>query len=272
MPREWHLRLDPLLLLATLGLVACSLVALNGATQNDIPGEPHYYVTRQAIYAGVGLVLMYGVSRIDYSRLRELRYPIYGVLLALIVLGAGDRPGHARLQGVDRAAGLQLPAVRARQGAAGRGAVGLRGRPHAPHGPRHHGPDHAARAGPDDARDRRAGPRLGARLRRRHARGAVRRRRAVAALRRARRAVRGRRHAGARGGADGRRRGAQALPGRSPDVVPAPVGRSRRGGLPAAAGADRHRLGREDRPRRRERDPDVARTSCPSTTPTSSSP
>jgi rod shape determining protein RodA len=76
--------MDPLLLLATLGLVGCSLVALNGATQNDIPSDPHYYVTRQAIYAGVGLVLMYGVSRIDYSRLRELRYPIYGVMLATI--------------------------------------------------------------------------------------------------------------------------------------------------------------------------------------------
>ena len=43
-PREWRLRLDPLLLLATLGLVACSLIALKGATQNDIPGDPHYYV------------------------------------------------------------------------------------------------------------------------------------------------------------------------------------------------------------------------------------
>jgi rod shape determining protein RodA len=85
-PREWHLRLDPLLLLATLGLVACSLVALNGATQNDIAGDPHYYVMRQAIYAGIGFVLMYGVSRVDYSRLRELRYPIYGLMLGLIAL------------------------------------------------------------------------------------------------------------------------------------------------------------------------------------------
>jgi rod shape determining protein RodA len=55
-PREWRLRLDPLLLLATLGLVAASLIALNGATENDIPGQPHYYVYRQAIYAAVGLV------------------------------------------------------------------------------------------------------------------------------------------------------------------------------------------------------------------------
>ena len=89
MPREWHLRMDPLLLLATLGLVACSLIALNGATQNDFRGDPDYYVTRQAVYAGVGLVLMYGVSRIDYSRLRELRYVIYGVMLASIAVVLG---------------------------------------------------------------------------------------------------------------------------------------------------------------------------------------
>ncbi len=85
-PREWHLRLDPLLLLATLGLAAASVIALNGATQNDVLGEPRYYVYRQLAYVGVGLVLMYAVSRIDYSRLRELRYPVYGVLLGIILL------------------------------------------------------------------------------------------------------------------------------------------------------------------------------------------
>ncbi|MDA0163446.1 rod shape-determining protein RodA [Solirubrobacter ginsenosidimutans] len=85
MPREWRLRLDPLLLLATLGLVACSLIAIKGATADDIHGQPLYYVKRQAIYAVVGLILMYGVSRLDYSRLRELRYPIYGVLMVSII-------------------------------------------------------------------------------------------------------------------------------------------------------------------------------------------
>ncbi|HKG63761.1 MAG TPA: FtsW/RodA/SpoVE family cell cycle protein, partial [Solirubrobacteraceae bacterium] len=88
-PREWRLRLDPLLLLATLGLVVASLVSLNGATENDIPGQPHYYVYRQAIYAAIGLVLMYGASRIDYSRLRELRYPIYGLMIALVLVVLG---------------------------------------------------------------------------------------------------------------------------------------------------------------------------------------
>jgi rod shape determining protein RodA len=88
-PREWRLRLDPLLLLASLGLVAVSLVALRGATQNDIPGSPDYYVNRQAIYAGIGVVLMYAASRLDYSRLRELRYPVYGLMIALLVLVLG---------------------------------------------------------------------------------------------------------------------------------------------------------------------------------------
>jgi len=88
-PREWHLRLDPLLLLASLGLVACSLIALNSATANDIPGKPDYYVMRQGIYAGIGVVLMYALSRLDYSRLRELRYPVYGVLIGLLVFVLG---------------------------------------------------------------------------------------------------------------------------------------------------------------------------------------
>jgi rod shape determining protein RodA len=84
-PRVWRLRLDPLLLLATLGLIACSLVALKGATANDFAGDPHYYVKRQGIYAIVGLLLMYAVSRLDYSRLRELRYPIYGLLMVSLI-------------------------------------------------------------------------------------------------------------------------------------------------------------------------------------------
>ena len=85
-PREWRLRLDPMLLLAVLGLVACSIVTLKGATRLDVEGQPYYYVYRQAIYAGVGVVLMYAMSRIDYSRLQELRYAVYGLLIALLLV------------------------------------------------------------------------------------------------------------------------------------------------------------------------------------------
>ena len=85
-PRQVRLRLDPLLLVAALGLVVCSVVALKGATADDIPGEPNYYVYRQVAFAGIGIVLMYLCSRLDYSRLRELRYPLYAVMLVTIAI------------------------------------------------------------------------------------------------------------------------------------------------------------------------------------------
>jgi rod shape determining protein RodA len=80
------LRLDPLLLLATLGLVAAGVFVVQKATADDIPGDPNYYMYRQLTYAGVGLVLMYVLSRIDYSRLREWRIGLYGFMIAGILL------------------------------------------------------------------------------------------------------------------------------------------------------------------------------------------
>ncbi|HEX2015494.1 MAG TPA: rod shape-determining protein RodA [Solirubrobacteraceae bacterium] len=77
---------DPLLALATLALCVCSLVTLNSATRGDVAGQPHFYVDRQALYFGVGLVAMVGLSRVDYSRLRELKYGLYAALLGTIVL------------------------------------------------------------------------------------------------------------------------------------------------------------------------------------------
>jgi rod shape determining protein RodA len=84
--REPLVRVDLLMLLATLGLVACSLVTLATATRDDVPGQPHFYLDRQAAYAAVGLVLMVIVSRIDYSRLRELKFGLYGILIGSILL------------------------------------------------------------------------------------------------------------------------------------------------------------------------------------------
>jgi rod shape determining protein RodA len=80
------LRLDPLLLLATLALVAASVYVIRRATLDDIPGDPNYYMYRQLAYAGVGLVLMLLLSRFDYSRLREWKFGIYGFMIASILL------------------------------------------------------------------------------------------------------------------------------------------------------------------------------------------
>jgi rod shape determining protein RodA len=80
------LRLDPLLLVATFGLVAASIYTIHKATFGDIPGAPNYYVNRQLIYAGVGVVLMLLVSRFDYSRLREWKLGVYGFMIGAILL------------------------------------------------------------------------------------------------------------------------------------------------------------------------------------------
>jgi rod shape determining protein RodA len=78
--------LDPILLVAGVGLIAYSIYTLGVATQHDVPGDPYYYVVRQSIYAVVGIALMLAVARIDYSRFRELRVGIYTAMIGLIVL------------------------------------------------------------------------------------------------------------------------------------------------------------------------------------------
>ena len=76
---------DPILFLAVLGLCVGSIVTIDGATVDDIPGQPDYYVQRQTVFFAVGMVLALVMSRVDYSRLRELKYGIYGLLITSIV-------------------------------------------------------------------------------------------------------------------------------------------------------------------------------------------
>jgi rod shape determining protein RodA len=85
------LPLDPLLTLAVIGLGIASVMTLGTATREAVPGDPNYYVNRQAIYLAIGLVLMVVLARIDYARLRQLKYGIYALLILsiLAVLGAG---------------------------------------------------------------------------------------------------------------------------------------------------------------------------------------
>jgi rod shape determining protein RodA len=79
-------RLDPLLLLATFALVAASAYTVRRATLGDIDGDPNFYLKRQLVYLGVGLVLMFLVARFDYSRLREWKLGVYGFMIGAILL------------------------------------------------------------------------------------------------------------------------------------------------------------------------------------------
>jgi rod shape determining protein RodA len=75
---------DPLLALAAGGLGACSLVVLHGAAPA--------YVSRQAIYLAVGFVVMLSASRLDYWRLRSIKWLLYPLMIGsiLLVIGAGS--------------------------------------------------------------------------------------------------------------------------------------------------------------------------------------
>jgi rod shape determining protein RodA len=87
--RAWP---DPLLLLGALGLIACSLVTLKGATRHANPGHPMFYVERQAIFAGVGLFVALLLSRVDYSRLREYKYGLFALMIGLNLVVYGMPP------------------------------------------------------------------------------------------------------------------------------------------------------------------------------------
>jgi rod shape determining protein RodA len=87
--RHALLRIDPFLLLAAVGLLGASLLVLSGATKDDIAGQPNYYVYRQAGYGGIGVVLMLLLSRFDYSRVREWKLGVYGLMIGAIVLVYG---------------------------------------------------------------------------------------------------------------------------------------------------------------------------------------
>jgi cell division protein FtsW len=78
-----------LLLLVSFALVAFGLVMVYSATSASAAlqnGDPAYYVKRQAIYAGLGLVLMFMLARLRFAALRRLAPTL--VVTSLVLLAA----------------------------------------------------------------------------------------------------------------------------------------------------------------------------------------
>jgi rod shape determining protein RodA len=73
------LAFDPLIFLAAIGLIVCSYVTLHGSGNGS-------YANRQLVYAALGLVLAVILSSFDYTILRHLRYPLYGLTLLLNIV------------------------------------------------------------------------------------------------------------------------------------------------------------------------------------------
>ena len=88
-------RLDWVLAGAVAGLVAYGLYAVSGITQHDVQGNPHYYLTRQALFAFVGAIGFVVALAIDPDRYRRSWRPLYigtaGVMLFVYLAGPVTR-------------------------------------------------------------------------------------------------------------------------------------------------------------------------------------
>jgi cell division protein FtsW len=94
---------DPLLLAAVLGLVGFGLVMVYSAsaiTAQEKLGDSFYFLKRQSIAAGVGLLGMAVAMKLGYRRMARLAYPLLIIailmLVAVLIPGLGTTVGGAR--------------------------------------------------------------------------------------------------------------------------------------------------------------------------------
>lgn len=79
-------RLDWVLLGAVAALVGYGLWAISGITRFDVPGDPSYYLARQAISAAVGIVLMIGAMLVDPDAIRRSKNVLVAATLGLMLV------------------------------------------------------------------------------------------------------------------------------------------------------------------------------------------
>ncbi len=99
-PVQRHI--DPILLTCVLLLVGLGIVMVYSAgaiRAADLFGKEHHYLTRQAIYASLGLGVMLVASRIPYQLYKRWTYPVLGAVLLMLILvlvpGIGSTQGGA---------------------------------------------------------------------------------------------------------------------------------------------------------------------------------
>jgi rod shape determining protein RodA len=85
-------RLDWVMLAAVGALVGFGLWAVDGITRQDVPGDPDYYVVRQAVFAVMGAIGLVAVLLVDPSVYRRYRKALYALMLGLllVVMVVGD--------------------------------------------------------------------------------------------------------------------------------------------------------------------------------------
>jgi len=92
---------DPVLAAVVVALIGFGVVMVYSASAVQATvqhHDPQFFLKRQAAYAAVALVTLFGVSRLDYHRLYKLTYPLLvsvGLLLVACVVGFGHTGGGA---------------------------------------------------------------------------------------------------------------------------------------------------------------------------------
>jgi rod shape determining protein RodA len=88
-------RLDWPLLVATGALVGYGLWAIAGITRHDVPGNPDFYLVRQAVYAAVGTVALVAGILVDPAWYHRYKRGIYlgtfGMMALVLLAGAVSR-------------------------------------------------------------------------------------------------------------------------------------------------------------------------------------
>jgi rod shape determining protein RodA len=88
-------RVDWLLTFGVAALVGYGLWAINGITHHDVEGNPHYFLVRQALFAGVGVAGFLLALTLNPSSLVRLWRPIYvgtvGVMVLVFLAGPVTR-------------------------------------------------------------------------------------------------------------------------------------------------------------------------------------
>ena len=89
---------DLVLVGAVLAITAMGMVMVYSTTHLRVPGDPYYFVKRQAMFVAIGLVVMLAILAVDYRRLRDTALLFYGgtilMLIAVLAPVGSNIKGH----------------------------------------------------------------------------------------------------------------------------------------------------------------------------------
>jgi rod shape determining protein RodA len=95
-------RLDWTLFAATAAIVAYGLWVISGVTQDDVAGNPGYYVVRQSVFIAVGVVAFLAAVLVDPALYRRYKRALFvGSLVLMLIVFAGGTVARGSKRWID---------------------------------------------------------------------------------------------------------------------------------------------------------------------------